>query len=550
MILMILSTVFVVFGIVIIRLIDIQIVHHSFYKQKAQNQRRRIIPIAMERGDIYDREGRLLATSVDVKSIYINPKEFRDYAKLENVLGKKIPRFSNKKLFAWVKRKVDFLTAKKIEEIGIPGVYFLDEKKRVYPKGRLAAQILGFVGLDNEGLSGIELGMEDYLKGEEQNIVTESDPSGYELLTKRESKKKKVSSGSDIYLTIDESIQFFAERELERTVAEYSALSGLIIVIDVENGEILALAGKPDFDPNYYAKSNPKNWHCKSVDIYEPGSTFKVITAASGLDCGVITLDTKLRALDQFEIGGRVIKNSHQINWGGNSTVSVSKMLEQSINTAVAQIGIKMGKERFYQKIRQFGFGDLIGLGLPGESRGIVKEPSTWYAPDIAMMTFGQSIAVTPVQLCAAYMSIANDGNLIRPQLIKKIQNEDLSFIKKSRREEIGKSLSSKAAEDARLLLGNVVLKGSGRKAKIEGFTVGGKTGTAQKAAEGGRGYLKDRYIASFIGFAPLSKPKILALVLVDEPKRVIWGETVCGPAFKNVVENTLRYLNIKPDNG
>lgn len=539
--------VFLSFGLIIVKLIDLQIIHHSFYKEKAQAQRRRIIPIASFRGDIYDRNGRVLATSIDTLSIYVNPKEFKDYGLLSKLLKEKVGPFSQKRLFAWVKRKVNLEFAKQIEEMKIPGVYFLPEKKRVYPKGKLASQIIGFVGMDNEGLSGAELGLDKYLKGEVSNIVAESDPSGYELLTRREDVKTDSFSGMDVYLTIDETVQYIAERELIKIVKQFSAISGIIIVMDVKSGDILALAGKPDFDPNFYSKANPKLWRCKAIDVYEPGSTFKTITLAAGFDTGAITPDSKLQAMDKLVIGGKTIENSHKINFGG-STVTVSKMLEQSINTAVAQISIKMGKDKFYQKIRDFGFGDYFDVGLVGGSSGIVKRPQSWYVPDIAMMSFGQSIAVTPIQLCAAYLSLANKGMLIKPELIKRIENENQSFVKTSRVEEIKRSVSKQTAEETLNILENVVLNGSGGKAKMKNYRVGGKTGTAQKAMPGGLGYMKGHYIASFIGIAPVSDPRIVALVLVDDPKGVIWGETVAGPAFKVVVENTLRYLNVKPD--
>src|SRR3989339_117131 len=391
------------FFIILIRLVDIQIIHHSFYKKKAESQRRRIIPIATDRGDIYDRNGELLATSIDVKSIYVNPKEFVAYSKLENALDITLPRFSKKRLFAWVKRKVDSKTVQKIENLNLPGFYFLDEKKRIYPKGSLASQVLGFVGVDNEGLSGVELSMEDYLKGEALNIVTESDPAGYELLTKRESEKKKISSGSNIYLSIDESIQYFAEREIKKAVEKYSALSGLVIVMDTKSGEILAMAGKPDFNPNNYDKFSSKVWRCKALDIYEPGSTFKTITAA------------------------------------------------------IVQIGLKLGKEKLYNGIKNFGFGDSVDVGLRGESPGIVRHFSYWYAPDIAMMTFGQSIAVTPLQLCLAYLAIGNKGELVKPALIKKIQSEDQKFVKKSTVNKIRNAISKKISSEVLELLENVV---------------------------------------------------------------------------------------------
>ncbi len=538
--------VYIIFAIILLRLADLQIIHYSFYKEKAFDQRRRVIPIAAPRGDIYDRNGRLLATSIDTVSVYINPKIFKDYDILSKALGEKVEPQPEKHLFAWVKRKIDVSKASKIEALKIPGVYFLPEKKRVYPKGNFASQLVGFVGMDNEGLSGIELGMDEYLKGDESSIVAESDPAGYELLTKREDVKKKSQSGMDVYLTVDETVQYVAEKELAKAVKQYKGNYGLLIVLDVKSGEILALAQSPGFNPNEYSKFDPKIWRPRAIDVYEPGSTFKTITMASGLDTGAITLDTHLKPLDQITVGGKIIENSHKVKFKG--PVTISYMLEQSINTAVAQIGLKMGKETFYKKIRDFGFGDLIGVGLFGESRGIVREPSTWYAPDIAMMTFGQSIAVTPLQLCAAYAAIANNGVLIKPQLVKRVESEDQSYIKTSRLEEVKRSISKKTADETKSILENVVLSGSGRKAKMENYRVGGKTGTAQKAIEGGRGYMKGHYVASFIGMAPLASPRIVALVLVDDPKGVIWGETVAAPAFKTVVENTLRYLNVRCD--
>ncbi len=532
--------------IILLRLIDLQIIHHSFYKNKAENQHRRVIPIAAPRGDIYDRNGRLIATSIDTISVYINPKIFKDYDQLSKLLGEKVEVQSEKHMFAWAKRKVDVPLAKNIEALKIPGVYFLPEKKRVYPKGRLAAQIVGFVGLDNEGLSGIELGLDEYLKGEESSIVTESDPAGYELLSTRVSQKKQSQSGMDVYLTIDESVQYVAEKELEKTMKQFKGNYGLIVVMDIKSGEILAIAQNPGFDPNDYSKSDPKTWKSKAIDVYEPGSTFKSITMAAGLDTGVITPDSKLKPLDALEIGGKVIKNSHKVKFKG--LVTISYMLEQSINTAVAQIGMLMGKDTFYKKIRDFGFGDSIGIGLYGESRGIVRAPSNWSTPDIAMMTFGQSIAVTPLQLCSAYSALVDGGMLIKPQLVKKIESEDQSFVKTSRLEQTKRAISGKASLETLKILESVVLNGSGRKAKMNDYRVGGKTGTAQKVAPGGHGYMQGHYIASFIGAAPLSDPRIVALVLVDDPKGIIWGETVAGPTFKEVVENTLRYLNVKPD--
>ncbi len=385
------------------------------------------------------------------------------------------------------------------------------------------------------------------LKGIEGRIVTESDPMGYELLAIREKDISEASPGMNLTLTIDETIQYIAERELESAIRKFKALSGNLIVMDVKTGELLAVAGKPDFDPNEYAKFDDKRWRSAAVDVYEPGSTFKVITVAAGIDQGVIDPETKLKAMDSITLGGKVIKNSHPIRWSG-PYISVSRLLEESINTGAVQIGLKLGPEKFYKKISDFGFGKMTLVNLPGESRGLLREPKDWYKPDLGMMTFGQSIAVTPLQLISAIGSVANEGKRMKPILVKKIESQDKSFLRSFVAEEVGRSISKSAALEVKKLMENVVLFGSGRRAKLIDFRVGGKTGTAQKARPGGMGYFKDRYVASFIGFAPLADPRLAALVIINEPKGVIWGETVAGPTFKNVVEESLRYLNVAPD--
>lgn len=535
------------FLIAVIRLADLEIIHTDFYKEKAKKQRSRKLNLAADRGDIVDRKGRMFATSLDSFSVYINPRIFKNYGLLSKLIDETVAPFDKKKHFVWVKRKIGKETAKKIIDAKIEGVNILVEKKRVYPKGHLASQILGFVGLDNEGLSGLELSCEKYLKGKEGQILTESDPMGHELLFVKERDIQEASPGMKLTLTIDEAIQYLAEQELEAALKSFKAESGNVLVMDIKTGEILALAGKPDFDPNEYYKFNPKSWRSFAVDVYEPGSTFKVITAVAGLDYGAINPDSKLKAMDSITLGGKTIKNSHQILWDG-SYVTISKMLEKSINTGAAQIGIKLGKEKFYNKIKSFGFGELQSIGLPGESRGLLRPPADWSSPDIGMITFGQGIAVTPIQLLSAFSSLGNQGRRLKPILIKKIESPDGLFIKSFSMEEVNRPVSKKTADEATKLLENVVLYGSGHKAGMRNYRVGGKTGTAQKAAPGGRGYMNGRFIASFVGFAPLSDPRIAALVIINEPKTTIWGETVAGPVFKNVVEGTLRYLNTAPD--
>jgi stage V sporulation protein D (sporulation-specific penicillin-binding protein) len=535
--------------ILLIRLIDLQIVHHRFYRERAQEQRRRVINLAADRGDITDRQGHLLASSLDTYSLYVNPREFTSNEVLSKLLGEPTGPFDKRKLFAWVKRKVGEDLYKKITAAQVPGVYFLKETRRVYPKAHLASQVLGFVGLDNEGLSGVELAYEKYLKGKEGRIVTESDPGGFELLAVRDKSIEDASPGMVLTLTIDETIQYIAEREIQKAIQAYSAQAGAVIVMEIETGEILALAGKPDFDPNEYTKFNPKTWKTRALDVYEPGSTFKVITCAAGLEEGVIDIETRLKPLDSVKIADKTIENSHPIKWD-KPYLSISKMLEQSINTGAVQIALKLGPERLYRNLKKFGFGGSTTVGLWGESRGLLYPWQKWNKPDIGMISFGQTIAVTPLQLISAIGSIANQGKRVKPILVKKIESVDGSFVKTFAPEEAGRTVSEKTAREMIRLMENVVLYGSGRKARLSNYRTAGKTGTAQKAIPGRRGYLKDRYVASFIGFAPLKDPRLVTLVIVDDPKGVIWGETVAGPTFKAIMEESLRYLNVPPDIG
>jgi len=508
---------------IVIRLFWLQVVQHRFFQERSSQQRMRIINQVANRGDILDRSGNILATSIDTYSV-----------------------FTQTPSFAYVARKLTRAAAEKLKAEKPREYIIISEKKRFYPKSSLAAQLLGFVGMDNQGLSGIELAQDKYLKGKEGKVVTEGDPSGRELYGALRV-IEPGENGMDVILTIDENIQYIAEKAIQEQIRKSAATSGMLIVMHAKTGDILALASKPDFDPNDYKKTGPQRWHPRFLDPYEPGSTFKLITAAAGLEEGAITLDTKLKALDRIEIGGKVIENSHKIKFGG-STISIARMLEESINTATVQVGQKLGSERFYNRIKGFGFGDATNFGMQGESRGIVRYWENWYKPDVGMITFGQGIAVTPLQLVSAVSAFANHGKMVRPTIIKRIESSDGRFMKSFSGDFRGRAVSEKTARQLVELMRGVVVRGSGRRASIEFFSVGGKTGTAQKAAPNGRGYLKGRFIASFIGLAPLTDPQLIALVLIDDPKGSIWGESVCGPVFKEVVEYSLRYLNAKPD--
>lgn len=546
----------IVFAILIIRLLYLQLIKHDFYVDRSHDQRLRIITLSPDRGDIFDRNGNILATSIKAYSIFAVPAGVQDKNRVSRILSKMLSeketaiseKLSSNKPFVWIKRKIEEPLARKIMEKNLPGIGFLPEKKRVYPKKKLASQIIGFVGTDNQALSGIELSYDRYLKGEEGRLITEKDLRGREILTSSLRVLKSPTDGMDLTLTIDEPIQYKAENDIKNAVVSNHAKSGCAIVMDIKTGEILALAAYPDFDPNEYQKYSQEIWYNRVVtDVYEPGSTFKLITVASAMETGVIKKDSKIYCPDSIELGGRVIKNSHRIKFN-TKILSVEEILRESVNTGVVQIALKLGKDKFYDHIRAFGFGQQTNVGLPGESRGILQEPSLWNKPDIGMISFGQSIAVTPIQLIDALASIANGGIRVKPRLVRKVESIDKNFLKIFAPERFGETVSPKTAKEVLALSETVVEQGTGRLAQLPDFKVGGKTGTAQKARPGGMGYMEGHYVSSFIGFAPLNDPQLAVLVILDDPRPFYWGERVASPVFKDIAEFSLRRLNIAPD--
>jgi cell division protein FtsI/penicillin-binding protein 2 len=544
------------FGVVSARLFYVQVVDHEFYLSKSVSQRTRMIILAADRGDILDRRGNLLATSVDTYSVYIVPEKIENKesvaAKLSKMLG--VTKYSvlnktySSKPFVWVARKISKAKGKKVRAAGIDGVGAVVERKRLYPKGNLASQVLGFVGMDNQGLSGVELGFDKYLRGIEGKLMTESDPTGWELVGAKTREIQSPTDGLKIVLSIDEVIQYFSERELEAALKKHDADSGTVIVMDVVSGDILALASKPDFNPNKYSKYSPKRWHNRALlDVYEPGSTLKLITVAAALEENVVDEHKKIYCPPYIKIGGKTIKNAHRLE-PEEENADITDILVHSINTGTAKIAMELGEEKLYSYLKAFGFGERLGVGIPGETRGILRDVESWSKPDIAVISFGQGIAVTPMQLVSAVAAIGNGGMRVRPRLVKRVESVDGSFVKVFSREELGRAVSEKTASKVRDMMVEVVERGTGKLAKVPGFKVGGKTGTAEKVKPGGFGYWRGHYIASFVGVVPMTDPRLAILVIVDDPKDVHWGEKVAAPVFASVARDALRYLNVTPD--
>ncbi|SFG27746.1 stage V sporulation protein D (sporulation-specific penicillin-binding protein) [Desulfotomaculum arcticum] len=542
------------FLILVGRLAWVQFVRGDELQKKALEVRMRDVPVEAKRGTIYDRNGNELVTSISVDSIYCNPghvKEPQDTAeRLAPILDMDVDKLAEKlakpSSFEWIKRKVDNKVASQIRELQndgkISGIGFVEESKRYYLNSTLAAHVLGFTGIDNQGLIGIEKSYDEELRGEPGRIVVEHDAAGREV-PEAMHQYIPAKKGSDLVLTIDETIQYFVERELDKVVAQYNPKFTLGIVMDPETGEILAMGTRPTFDANNWAEEPREVWD-KNPAIwynYEPGSTFKIITASAALEEGTV------HPQDRFYDPGYATVSGEQIRcWkaGGHGSQSFVEVVENSCNTGFIAVGLNTGITKFYKYVNAFGFGQGTGISLPGEASGLVIPEKQATNLNLACMSIGQSIAVTPIQLITAISAVANDGVLMKPHLVKEIREEGKSA-EEIKPEKVRQVISKDAAAQLRLLLESVVANGTGQGAFVEGYRIGGKTGTAQVVGEKG-GYVSGRYVASFAGMAPVDDPKMVALVVIAEPQGgQYYGGVIAAPLFQGIAKDVLRYMQL-----
>lgn len=532
------------------RLIYLQIFHSGWLTESATDQRVREIPVEARRGVIYDRHGRELAVSVSSESVYAIPAEIRNpeeaAAKLAAILALNADnlatRLKKHQAFTWIKRKIDPATALAVRKLNLPGIGLTQENRRHYPNGSLAAHILGFTGIDSQGLDGVELTFDSYLRGRAGGIVIEYDARGREI---PQATHRFVSPqpGQNIYLTIDLVIQQIIERELEKVLRDTQAKAVSMIAIAPATGEILALANKPDYDPNDFAAYPPKLWRNNAVsNAYEPGSTFKIITTAAAVGEHVVSLQDRFFDPGAVEVQGRHI---HCWRQGGHGSQTFLEVVENSCNVGFVNVGLRLGADAFYRYIEAFGFNKPTGVDLPGEARGIMIEKTKIKPINIATMAIGQSIAVTPIQLITAAAAVANDGQLLRPQIVREVRDHEGRVTRAFAPDAAARVLDGKTAQTVKGILEKVVEEGTGRNAYVEGFRIAGKTGTAQKVGEGG--YVAGRYVASFVGFAPADAPKLALLVIIDEPVGPYYGGLIAAPVFGAVARDILQYLQVAP---
>ncbi|MEW6662262.1 MAG: stage V sporulation protein D [Bacillota bacterium] len=539
-----------------LRLAWIQLVKGSEYQQRALENRLREVPVEAKRGKILDRNGKELAVSVTTPSIGAFPPEVRRSGKADEIAAKLAPlldlsqdevlkRITRKEYFWWVKRKVPFNVGAKIKELDLPGIRVVEESQRHYPNGSLASHLIGIAGIDNQGLEGLEWFYDKELRGIPGYLAIEKDAGGRSIPQAKHTFIPPVD-GNTLILTIDETIQYIVERELDKLVnSPTNPKSAAIVVMDPKTGDILALANRPTFNPNNYADFPPKNRRNIAVsDVYEPGSTFKIIPTAAALEEGVVKEQERFYDPGYIKVGKEIIKCWRHGRPHGSQTFI--EAVQNSCNPVFVTIGLRLEDRRkgsLYEYIQGFGFGALTGLDLNGEAKGLLLPADKLKQINIATISIGQGIAVTPIQLVSATAALMNDGVIMKPRLVKEIRDSEGKVVKAFNPEPVRQVVSKESARQVAIILEHVVSKGTGHRAYIPGYRVGGKTGTAQKV-EGGK-YVAGKYIASFLGAAPVNDPRLVCLVVVDEPQGVYYGGSVAAPVFKNVVEDTLRYLNV-----
>jgi cell division protein FtsI (penicillin-binding protein 3) len=536
--------------VICLRLVYLQIFCYGDFERRAQHQQQRSFELSAKRGVIYDRAGHELAMSIQVESAFVVPSETPDLANVIHL----ITRITNDdprvlladcqahKTFCWVARKADAETADRIRALNLQGIHFQKEPKRFYPKRELAAQVLGYVGTEDQGLSGLERQFNQQLQGKPGKLMISVDARKRWFA----SVEQEPKPGNNLVLTIDQNIQAIAERELARGMQDTKAIAGTVIVENPHTGEILALTNRPTFNPNNRKEIKPESLKDRAVsDIYEPGSTFKMVTISAGLEEKVTNPDEMFDCqMGSIVINGMRIRDSKP-----HGMLSVSDIIAESSDVGAIKVAMRLGNDRFYKYIRAFGFGQHTGIELPGETRGLTKPVDRWSKVSFAAMSMGQEIGISAVQLAALISTIANDGVRVPPRIVAGTiapQNspQTIAFQPPPGT----RVISSLTAAEMRQMLQGVVLHGTGRKAILEGYSSAGKTGTAQKVDPATGAYSRTKYVGSFAGFAPINNPQIAVVVILDSAVGLHQGGQVSAPIFQRIVQQVLEYEHVPHD--
>lgn len=529
----------------------LQILQHEELVKRAEKQHQRIVPLTPARGAIMDRNGTPLAVSVEMDSCYGEPRHIQDVPGTAEVLApllgtpkqELIKKLSTGKSFVWLERRLMPEVAVRVKNMKLKGIGFVKENKRFYPNVEIAAHVLGFTGQDPNGLEGVELKYDSTILGNTGYLVTERDNLGRDIAVKS-TVIKNSNPGKNVVLTLDKNIQYIAEKELAKAVTDSGAKNGMAVVMETDTGRILAMANFPTFNPNAYSHYTHAQLRNRIVaDSFEPGSTFKVFLIAAALEEKVVRPTDAFNCENgKYKIADCTIHDTHSYG-----RLSVSEVLKYSSNIGAAKIGFKLGDERLFRYLKNFGFGDRTGIDLPGESPGNLRDKRRWYGVDLANISFGQGVTASAIQLASAISAVANGGNLMKPYVVERILDDTGQEVQKFDPQLVRRVISPETSKQMTSIMETVTASGgTGTNAAVEGFRVAGKTGTAQKVDSVTHRYGAKR-TASFVGFIPADKPKLTILVVVDEPKTSQYGGVVAAPAFRGIAQNALAYLKVVP---
>ncbi|HBG46875.1 MAG TPA: penicillin-binding protein [Deltaproteobacteria bacterium] len=543
-----------VFCVILFRAAQLQIIKGPELKKMASRQHNKILNLQSKRGDIYDRNLKELAVSIEVDSVFAQPDKMgsrRTAAKvLSPILGISSQEIEKKlrgeARFVWLKRQVDLNEAQRAVVGSLDGIGIIKESRRFYPNKQLASNIIGFTGLDANGLEGVEKYYDTMLKGSSARLTGEKDAIGRVLLYEDLDKTVPLK-GMEVELTIDKTIQYVAEKALKRAVDESNAKGGTAIVMDPSTGEILAMANQPSFDPNEHKKFGQQHWRNRAIaDLFEPGSTLKLFLIAAAMEENLVKPTSRFFCENgSYRVADRVFHDHHPYGW-----LTVSEILKYSSNICSAKIGEALGKVQLYRYMKGFGFGSKNGIDLPGEASGLLRHYNNWSKVSLHTISFGQGISVSGLQLVTALSSIANGGFLMQPYVVRSVKGPSGVVVTESHPVIVRRTMSEATSKElTKMMTGVTEENGTGTKAALEDFDVAGKTGTAQKPDFKRGGYARGAYMASFMGFVPADNPRLAILVSIDEPKGEYYGGLVAGPVFREIAQESLAYLGVFKEN-
>ncbi|MEJ2158014.1 MAG: penicillin-binding protein 2 [Desulfobacteraceae bacterium] len=530
-----------------------QIYRGEWLQDQAESQVKEKLTIRGKRGTIYDTRHQAMAVSIETLSVAAYPGQIVNKARTASRLAKAMGlkrksvhrKLTSGRHFVWLKRKATPKIVEAVRSLGIKGVDFIPEHNRFYPNTTLAAQVLGFTGIDDHGLEGVEFFYDRELKGSEQTVTVLRDALGRGFDADRLSAPQQA--GNNLVLTLDRHIQYIAEQALAEAVKKYKAKSGMALVMDPNTGALLAVAHNPVFNPNTYRKYRRSAWRNRAItDPFEPGSTMKIFSVAAALETGKMGPSTIFYCENgTYTIGDHAVHDTKSHGW-----LSVQQIVKYSSNIGAVKMVERIGRRALFDRLKAFGFGQRTRVDSPGESPGSLSHYKRWTVVDTGAIAFGQGVSVTALQLITAVSALANDGLMMKPYIVQAVTDPNGRLLRKIEPQPVQQVLTAETARTVRRIMRTVITPGgTGVEADLDGYEVCGKTGTAQKIDENGR-YAPRKYVASFVGFAPAKQPALTVLVIVDEPEDVYYGGLVAAPAFKKIIKESLGYLNIPPGKG